>query len=230
MSGLLVTMLLTLGAAGVYLAMPRGRSHVTGLAMILVAGLAVAGIAGLLSNLGVSSGTFSGFTMFGALAVLSAVRVITHERAVYSALYFILTIISTTALLLLMRAEFLAIALIIIYAGAILVTYVFVIMLAQQGGAVPAFDKQAREPLVGVILGFVLLSTLASRFFQPSGAAAAETVKQSGGSVEVGTHLMTQYVVGVELAGVLLLAAMVGAIALARRKAPPLAEREIDAC
>lgn len=226
MSGLVVTVLLILGAAGVYLSMPRGRSQLVGLGMVLLAGLAVAVLAGLLSRIGVGGGTFSGFTMFGTLAVLSAVRVITHDRAVYSALYFIITIVSTTALLLLMRAEFLAIALVIIYAGAILVTYVFVIMLAQQGGAAPAFDQQAREPLLGVILGFVLLGALAGRFFLPSAAATADTAKQYGGSVEIGTHLMTQYVVGVELAGVLLLAAMVGAIALARRKAPAIEDRE----
>lgn len=219
MSGFLVTLALTAGAAGVYLAMPRGRAHLAGVGMILLAGLSVAVLIGMLSPLGTSSGTFSGFTLFGIIAILSAVRVITHDRAVYSALYFILTIISVTALLLLLRAEFLAIALVIIYAGAILVTYVFVIMLAQQGGAVASFDKQAREPLLGVVLGFVMLGLLAGRFFEPAATPAAET-SQYGGSVELGTHLMTQYVIGVELAGVLLLAAMVGAIALARRKAP----------
>lgn len=220
MSGFVVTLGLTAGAAGLYLAMPRGRAHLAGLGMLLLAGIVIATLVGLLSPLGATAGTFSGFTLFGVIAILSAVRVITHNRAVYSALYFILTIISVTALLLLMHAEFLAIALVIIYAGAILVTYVFVIMLAQQGGAVASFDKQAREPLLGVILGFVLLGALAGRFFQPAVKSANPEITQYGGSVEIGTHLMTQYVVGVELAGVLLLAAMVGAIALARRKAP----------
>lgn len=220
MSGFLVTLALTAGAAGVYLAMPRGRAHLAGLGMILLAGLSVAVLAGLLSPLGATSGVFSGFAMFGVIAILSAVRVITHDRAVYSALYFILTIISVTALLLLMRAEFLAFALVIIYAGAILVTYVFVIMLAQQGGAVASFDRQAREPLLGVVLGFVMLGILAGRFFEPAKQPAAAESTQYGGSAELGTHLMTQYVIGVELAGVLLPAAMVGAIALARRKTP----------
>lgn len=70
------------------------------------------------------------FWAFSAIALVGAMRVITHSRPVYSALYFILTVFATAGLFILLWAEFMAAALVLIYAGAILVTYVFVIMLA----------------------------------------------------------------------------------------------------
>ncbi len=76
------------------------------------------------------SGTGPYFWIFSAVAIVGAVRVITHPRPVYSALYFVLTVFASAGLFVLMFAEFMAAALVLIYAGAILVTYVFVIMLA----------------------------------------------------------------------------------------------------
>jgi NADH-quinone oxidoreductase subunit J len=70
------------------------------------------------------------FWVFSAVALGGAVRVVTHPRPVYSALYFVLTVFATAGLFILLWAEFMAAALVLIYAGAILVTYVFVIMLA----------------------------------------------------------------------------------------------------
>ena len=70
------------------------------------------------------------FWIFSAIALVGAVRVVTHPRPVYSALYFVLTVFATAGLFVLLWAEFMAAALVLIYAGAILVTYVFVIMLA----------------------------------------------------------------------------------------------------
>ena len=72
------------------------------------------------------------FWIFSAIALIGAARVVTHPRPVYSALYFVLTVFATAGLFVLMWAEFMAAALVLIYAGAILITYVFVIMLASQ--------------------------------------------------------------------------------------------------
>ena len=75
------------------------------------------------------------FWVFSAIALLGALRVVTHTRPVYSALYFVLTVFATAGLFILLWAEFMAAALVLIYAGAILVTYVFVIMLATSSAA-----------------------------------------------------------------------------------------------
>src|SRR5262249_46884008 len=155
---------------------------------------------------------------------------------VYSALYFVLVVVAVAILLVLLQAEFLAAALLIIYAGAILVTYVFVIMLAQSAMK-PTYDTQAREPFFGTLAGFILLAVITAQilsattgdggFVAPSAATlspppslTATGIDPGHGTVKgVGTGLLTVYGIAVELAGVLLLAAMVGAIAIARRRA-----------
>lgn len=106
------------------------------------------------------------FYVFSVIALASALRVISHPKPVYAALYFIGTILSSSALYLMLEAEFLAFALVIIYAGAILITYLFVIMLAQQSpteqeiGALEEYDRFSREPAVAAAVGFVLLAML----------------------------------------------------------------------
>src|SRR4051812_35413141 len=93
------------------------------------------------------------FWVFSAIAVVGALRVVTHPRPVYSALYFVLTVMASAGLFVLMWAEFMAAALVLIYAGAILVTYVFVIMLAAEAQPLPGggerlaeHDAESREP------------------------------------------------------------------------------------
>ncbi|HPM23844.1 MAG TPA: NADH-quinone oxidoreductase subunit J [Phycisphaerae bacterium] len=207
----LLILSLVLGAIGLFLVMPGGR---TGRARVGLVTLAAAGgalAAGLCAGQD-GRGLFAGCAL---VALFAAVRVITHKRPVYSALYFVLLVVAVAALLLLMDAEFLAAALIIIYAGAILVTYIFVIMLAQQSRPAP-YDAKAREPFWGCLAGFALLALLAVRLF--SGTAAMPATVLAGTVEGVGTRLLTEYVIGIQLAGLLLLAALVGAIAIARRR------------
>jgi NADH-quinone oxidoreductase subunit J len=88
------------------------------------------------------------FWIFSAIALGGALRVVTHTRPVYSALYFVLTVFATAGLFILLWAEFMAAALVLIYAGAILVTYVFVIMLATSSAS-PAPDTGAAATEAG---------------------------------------------------------------------------------
>jgi len=217
MSGLLI-LFLVLGAIGLFLAMPGGRGRTARAGLILLAAAGATLIAAATRLLAPQPGL--GVFLGGALvALFAAVRVITHKRPVYSALYFVLLVVAVAALLVQMQAEFLAAALVIVYAGAILVTYIFVIMLAQQARPAP-YDLNARDPLLGCLAGFVLLWVMASQLL--GGSAAAQLPAggaSSAGTVEaVGTSLLTTYIVAVQLIGLLLLAALVGAIAIARRR------------
>lgn len=112
------------------------------------------------------------FYVFSVLSLGAALRVITHPRPVYAALYFILTVLSTAGMFVILGAEFLAFALIIVYAGAILITYLFVIMLASQaptGGdteVLADYDAVSREPVVATLAGFVLLGVLTTMMFR----------------------------------------------------------------
>ncbi|MGD9690446.1 MAG: NADH-quinone oxidoreductase subunit J [Phycisphaerales bacterium] len=108
------------------------------------------------------------FYIFSAIALFGALRVISHPRPVYAALYFILTILASCGLYLLLAAEFMAFALVIVYAGAILITYLFVIMLATEAPSnetidmLRGYDRYSREPVFATVAGFVLLAALST--------------------------------------------------------------------
>ena len=224
----LFVILLTLGGAGLYLAMPGGRLHVGRAALIVLIGAAAVLVA-LIAPLAGPHEHGLWLALLALVAMLGALRVITHPRPVYSALYFLLVIIAVGGMLVLLDATFLAAALLIIYAGAIMVTYMFVIMLAQKGGGPAPYDRNAREPFVGVAAGFVLLAALTGRLLANGarlGGAPAAGEPHLANIVQVGARLLTHYVVGVEITGILLLVAMVGAITIARRRAASDQEEE----
>lgn len=170
-----------LGAAGIAFALPR-RDRDGGRTLTIVGGLLLAAaFGGAALLLGLKAGDTGGalpnifFYPFAAIGLGAALRMITHKRPVYSALYFIMTIIASCGMYLLLSAEFMAFALVIIYAGAILITYLFVIMLATQA---PSGDKDelldevdavAREPYLACAIGFVLVGLLTAAMFRGIG-------------------------------------------------------------
>jgi NADH-quinone oxidoreductase subunit J len=188
------------------------------------------------------------FWIFSAIAIVGAVRVVTHPRPVYSALYFVLSVLASAGLFILLWAEFMAAALVIIYAGAILVTYVFVIMLASQSSAATSqsdgdpnaglaeYDRVSREPVIACAVGFALMGVLLFVIFDkaPRGPlvfsnAPAPTVSpgQQPGTVQsLGNYLFKNQLVNLELAGLILTLGMIGAILIARRRVV-VAERAV---
>lgn len=199
------------------------------------------------------------YYVFSLLGVVSAVRVITHPRPVYSALWFVLVVIASSGLFLVLAAEFMALAMVIIYGGAILVTYMFVIMLATEPRAsddaddLPDYEQYAAEPLLAVATSFVLLAVLLSFMFQPQtpnplsvatpdAVVAAQFDRQAAMGVltatgdqtaidpktavsvtnlqRVGLDLFQANPLAVELAGVILLLSLVGAVVIANTSVP----------
>lgn len=224
--------LFALGAAAVYLMLPRGgRSKTVAGALLGVAALAALLV--LLAARVIEPGSPKAFfCIFATVALIAATRVVTHRRPIFSALYFVLVVLAVAALLVLQEAEFLAVALVIVYAGAIVVTYLFVIMLAQQSES-PVYDRQAREPLLAVLIGFLLMAAVAGQagtlpdtveqgsvLATGSGQGGQASPIAEGNTAAVGTAVMTKYVVVLEISGVLLLIAMIGAIALSKKKVP----------
>lgn len=219
------------GALAVYFLLPEPRRE----HRLIGATLGVVAIVSLMLLVGqkvIATGDGSGyFYLFATIAVAAATRVITHPKPVFSALYFVLVVVSVAALMVLQQAELLALALIIIYAGAILVTYLFVIMLAHAGGS-PVYDQRAREPFAAVLAGFVLMGAIAGRAGdlpvskRPVAIPVADSASTwaaklaDSNTLAIGAAVMTKYVVVLELAGLLLLIAMVGAIALSRKRVP----------
>ncbi|MFA7235600.1 MAG: NADH-quinone oxidoreductase subunit J [Phycisphaeraceae bacterium] len=163
-----------LGALAVWLVMPSTGSNFRKprkLGALLGLAALGGGLMFLLKQAGDQPGPDVFYYVFTAIAAIAAVRVITHPRPVYAALYFVLVVLAVAGLFIVLEAEFMAFALVIIYAGAILVTYLFVIMLATLPQAVgeeekaPAYDRVAREPFSSVVLGFALLAVLGHVIF-----------------------------------------------------------------
>ena len=178
---------------------------------------------------------------FHALAFVSvagAVMMITSRNPVYSALWFAMVLLGNSALYMLQGAEFLAAATVIVYAGAIVVTFLFVVMLAQPNGAA-RYDRMTREPLLASLTGLLLGSVLLAGIHQAlqgegrpavseqpgrpaavvvGNVAAESSAARLGADAHVkglGKTLFLDHVVSVEITGVLLLAAVVGAVLIA---------------
>lgn len=156
------------------------------------------------------------FILFGAIAVCGAIMVVTRKHPMASALYLILTLFAVAALFVLRQAHFLAAIQVIIYAGAVVVLFVFVIMLINVPEDRLPVERATTVRVLGVLAaGFFILESavLARRYTMPTGPAAEV------GTVEtVGRALFTDYLLAFEITSVLLLAAVIGAIALAKRK------------
>ena len=166
-----------LGAVALFLMMPR-RERTTGPIGALLGALTLGGLwlalgRHLPRELGLPAAAMIYYYAFSALAVAAAARVITHPKPVYAALWFVLLILASTGLLLILDAEFMAFAMVMVYAGAILVTYVFVIMLAAHAGDPeniddsPEYDRIAHEPAGAILAGFLLLASLLTVAFTP---------------------------------------------------------------
>jgi len=160
------------------------------------------------------------FYVFGAILLGSALCVITARNPVYAALYLVLAFFTASAVWLLLRAEFLAIALVLVYVGAVMVLFLFVVMMLDIN------LERLREgfwqylplgALVGVLMAAEMAAVLYGRW---SGLAPPLRALPAGYSntKELGRLLYTDYVYAFEIAAVVLLVAIIAAIALTLRR------------
>jgi NADH-quinone oxidoreductase subunit J len=161
------------------------------------------------------------FYYFAAASVGSAVLAVTRKDPVHSMLWVLALFLHAAGIFLLLGAEFLAAVQVIIYAGAILVFYLFVLMLLDLPGEVARPRFGAHWPLAAAgAAGFVGLTWLVlGESFDPiAGAADAPEAAASGSLAEAGLALVGPFALPFEMAGLVLLAAIVGAVVLARRR------------
>jgi NADH-quinone oxidoreductase subunit J len=159
--------------------------------------------------------------VFASMAVGSAIMMVTRRNPITSALYLIVNFFSISAIYLMLRSQFVAIIQIIVYAGAIMVLFLFVIMLLNMHESRRLKELITYKKLSAIILSLLLFSSLAiTTFFAFMGKFKtmnpnAETL----GTIEsVGRELYTTYSFPFELVSFILLAAIVGAIILAQKK------------
>ena len=165
------------------------------------------------------------FWIFGVIAMGSALVCITRKNPIASALWLVVTLFSIAALFVLLDAQFLAVLQVLVYAGAIMVLFLFVIMLLNLGRPGPSDIKGPLGIGVAVVLGAALLfllqpltrTTLPSAITLPPGSVPL--LQEHQGIVgSVAYPLFGAYLIPFEIASVLLLAAIVGAVVLAKRK------------
>jgi NADH-quinone oxidoreductase subunit J len=159
------------------------------------------------------------FLLFAAIAVISAVNVVLQRHPIASALSLIGVMGSIAVLYLLLGAEFIAMAQIIVYAGAVMVLFIFVIMLLNAGEET-RLGRSLTSQLLGIpaLLAFIaLIGYYIQRGF--AGAGYVKFGNFTGGSAQsVGYALFTDYLLPFEVTSVLILVAILGAIVLARKE------------
>lgn len=217
-----------LAGAGLWLLLPRGRAPGRALGAALgLAGLGVLAGVALQATAPTAPDTLI-FYLLAATTVVSAVGAVTMKSPVYCAIWFALTLLGTAGLMLYQGAQFLGLATVVVYAGAILVTFLFVLMLAQPEGH-SYYDRVSWDALASAAAGAVLVGMFTSSVLANH---ESRTAYERGGDVlnvehtaTLGGELFSRHLVAVELAGTLLLVALVGAVAIVGQAKERAAQR-----
>ena len=161
------------------------------------------------------------FYVFSAILLFASFRVITARSAVYAVLFLVLAFFNAACLWMLLRAEFLAIALVLVYVGAVMVLFLFVVMMLDVGSETLRERFWTHFPvaaLVGVVIALEMAAVLLPGFNvrdAPVGDAAALRL---GNTKLLGIEVYTRYLYPLQIAAVLLLVAIIAAIALTLRR------------
>ena len=166
------------------------------------------------------------FYLFGIVAVVSALLFVTRKSPVAAVLWLVTTMFCLAALYVLLDAQFIGAIQVLVYAGAIMVVFLFVIMLLNLGHPSELADARGTGwKLAAGAVGVALLAEVSTlmrarvsdRLSLPPGFVAQEIVKE-GAIAPIARPLFTEYLLAFELTSVLLLAAIVGAVVLGRRR------------
>jgi NADH-quinone oxidoreductase subunit J len=208
-----------LAAVGVWLLLPRGQARGRWLGAVL----AVAALACFASQLWLF-GEWSSDVVFWILSgvtIVAAACTVTFRSPVYCAVWFAMALVGTAGIFMVQGAQFLSVATIVVYAGAILVTFLFVLMLAQPRGDA-YYDRVSWEAILAAAVGVVLVGVLTitvgklelGQVQPPTAAALGADVLIADHVARLGAELFGRHLIAVEVAGTLLLVALIGATAI----------------
>lgn len=164
------------------------------------------------------------FYLFAAIVVFSAFRVITVNNPVFAAMFLVLTFFTCAAIWMLLEAEFLAITLVLVYVGAVMVLFLFVVMMLDVN-VVPLKEGFVKYLPVGLMVGAIMLVEMVflitQRYFKNESFPPPARVDADYSNTEVlGRVLYSDYLFQFEIAAIILLVAIVAAIALTMRRRP----------
>jgi NADH-quinone oxidoreductase subunit J len=159
------------------------------------------------------------FYAFSAILLFAAFRVITARNPVHAALYLVLTFFQASLIWMLLKAEFLSIALVLVYVGAVMVLFLFVVMMMDvnvENLRVGFWKHFPFAAFVGVLIALEMAAVLMGGF-RVVDTPGVVAVAGTSNTKELGTLLFTQYLLPLEVAAAILLVAMIAAIALTLR-------------
>lgn len=159
--------------------------------------------------------SFNLFYVFSFMAIFSSLLMIFARKPVYSVIFLIITFIAISGIYILLNAQFLAIVNIIVYSGAVMVLFLFVLMMLNLNNESEP-DKKIPVKLLAIITGAMLLFTLTIALIKAEHTPIAP-LSDIGLVEKLGKELFTTYVVPFEISSILFIAAMVGAVKLALR-------------
>ncbi len=162
------------------------------------------------------------FLYFSGMALFSSVLTIGLRNPVYCTIALLSTFIHVAGLFVLLNAEFLAAIQIIIYAGAVLILYLFVLMLLNLKSNEPVVHRQLWIALFFgvVILAEILIALFKSPMMEQTGPAGAAAPLAVGNTEAIGLSLFNEYLLPFELVGIILLGGIIGALVLAKQPRP----------
>jgi NADH-quinone oxidoreductase subunit J len=216
-----LTIAFALGALAMWLMLPRGTAP--GRSVGIVLGIIAIGLGfSQLPRVGQWIGEGM-FLVLGIVTVVSAVGAVTFRNPIYCAIWFGQTLLGTAGLFLINGAQFLAVSTVVVYAGAILVTFLFLLMLAQSEGKAQ-YDRVSWEAPVSAVAGVIIIGILsvaiggllsvdaeAPPLRQPTQEALNANILTPEHVARFGGELFGRHLIAIEVAGTLLLAALVGA-------------------
>ena len=162
------------------------------------------------------------FYLFGGIALLSAVSVVAQRRVVYSAISLIVCLCALSGIYLLLKAQFIAAVQVIVYAGAIMELFLFVIMLLDPFSPAILTDKRKQLRYVAVALGgvaLVLLYPLLKAYDLSKVPREPDTLVPASDVQRIGHDLFTNYLLPFEVTSILILVGIIGAVVLAKKQA-----------
>jgi NADH-quinone oxidoreductase subunit J len=159
------------------------------------------------------------FYAFAAILLFAAFRVITARNPVHAALYLVLTFFQASLIWMLLKAEFLSIALVLVYVGAVMVLFLFVVMMMDvnvENLRVGFWKHFPFAAFVGVLIALEMAAVLMGGF-RVMDTPATAAIASGSNTKDLGTLLFTEYLLPLEVAAAILLVAMIAAIALTLR-------------
>lgn len=162
------------------------------------------------------------FVLFALIAAVSGIMMITRKNPVISALFLILNFAALAGIYLLLNAQFIAVVQVIVYAGAIMVLFLFVIMLLRPEEEKNILKSNRLVKYLAIAAGILVFAQIVALllFFKPLNVVNPDMMQRIEiGTVEnIGSELYTKYIVPVQVAAFILLSATIGALVLAKKK------------